>query len=155
MAEKHKSELLKLIYMEISITAFVLYVTLAFVVGGLGGYFLHSSLNGIWTRLKACGKNIRNRLVDYWYVIVFVITTIFVLWNFRACITLTFTEEFNGMNLIFLVWIVLILFPMFESFEGFGISIKKRRQDKEKEHLTANYRAQIMNVQERKEAENE
>ena len=106
-------------------------------------------------RVKACVMNIRNRLVDYWYVLVFVITTIFVLLHFKACITLSFTEDFNGMNLIFLFWLALIIFPMFESFEGFGISIKKRKQDKEKESLTANYREQIMNVQERKEAEHE
>ena len=59
------------------------------------------------------------------------------------------------MNLIFLVWIALLVFPMFESFEGFGISIKKRKLDKEKESLMADYHAQIKNVQARKEAEHE
>ena len=72
----------------------------------------------------------------------------------------SFTEKFNGMNLIFLFWLALLLFPMFESFEGFGISIKKRKYDKEKEAITSDFHAQILNAQikkeqERKEAEHE
>lgn len=59
------------------------------------------------------------------------------------------------MNLIFLFWLALLIFPMFESFEGFGISIKKRKLDKEKESVTADYHAQIKNVQARKEVEHE
>ena len=141
--------------MDISITAFWIFIIISFLGGGILGYSLHFGLKNMKNRVKACVMNIRNRLVDYWYVLVFVITTIFVLLHFKACITLSFTEDFNGMNLIFLFWLALIIFPMFESFEGFGISIKKRKQDKEKERLTANYREQIMNVQERKEAEHE
>lgn len=61
------------------------------------------------------------------------------------------------MNLIFLFWLALLLFPM---FEGFGISIKKRKYDKEKEAITSDFHAQILNAQikkeqERKEAEHE
>ena len=64
------------------------------------------------------------------------------------------------MNLIFLFWLALLIFPMFESFEGFGISIKKRKFEKEKEAITSDFHTQIMNVQikneqERKEAEHE
>ena len=64
------------------------------------------------------------------------------------------------MSLIFLFWLALLLFPMFESFEGFGISIKKRKYDKEKEAITSDFHAQILNAQikkeqERKEAEHE
>ena len=78
----------------------------------------------------------------------------------NECIALSFTEKFNGMNLIFLFWLALLLFPMFESFEGFGISIKKRKYDKEKEAITSDFHAQILNAQikkeqERKEAEHE
>lgn len=125
------------------------------VIGIIIGYFLRFGLNGIWTKLKSWGANIRNRMVDYWYVIVFVITTIFVLKNFKACITLSFTKDFNGMNLIFLIWIALILFPMFESFEGFGISIKKRKQDKKENSLTAEFLSQIKTIQDGREAEHE
>lgn len=68
--------------------------------------------------------------------------------NFSECIALSFTEDFNGKNLIFLFWLVLIIFPMFESFEGFGISIKKRKQNKEEDFLTSEYHNRLTNVQE-------
>lgn len=141
--------------METSIAVFMLYITIAFVLGGLVGYFFHSGLKNMKSRIKKWGLNFRGKLVDYWYVIVFVAATIFVSIHFKECIDLAFTDEFNGMNLIFLFWLALLIFPMFESFEGFGISIKKRKLDKEKESVTAEFHAQIKNVQARKEAEHE
>ena len=93
--------------------------------------------------------SIRNRLVDYWYVLVFLVTTIYVLSNFKVCIDLSFTEDFNGNNLIFLFWLVLIIFPMFESFEGFGISIKKRKQKKTEDMLTMEYHNNLVDAQEK------
>ena len=93
--------------------------------------------------------SIRNRLVDYWYVLVFLVTTIYVLLNFKVCIDLSFTEDFNGNNLIFLFWLVLIIFPMFESFEGFGISIKKRKQKKTEDMLTMEYHNNLVDAKEK------
>ena len=91
--------------------------------------------------------NKSNRLVDYWYMLVFFATTIYVLVNFKICIDLSFTEDFNGNNLIFLFWLVLIIFPMFDSFEGFGISIKKRKQNKEEDFLTTEYHNNLIHAQ--------
>lgn len=99
--------------------------------------------------MKSLGVSIRNRLVDYWYVLVFLVTTIYVLSNFKVCIDLSFTEDFNGNNLIFLFWLVLIIFPMFESFEGFGISIKKRKQKKTEDLLTMEYHNSLVGAQEK------
>ena len=97
--------------------------------------------------MKSLGVSIRNRLVDYWYMLVFLATTIYVLANFKVCIDLSFTEDFNGNNLIFLFWLVLIIFPMFDSFEGFGISIKKRKQNKEEDFLTNEYHNNLIHAQ--------
>lgn len=141
--------------MEISVVVLGVCCVVDMAIGIIIGYFLRFGLRGIGTRLKSWCANIRNRMVDYWYLIVFVITIIFVLKNFKACITLSFTKDFNGMNLIFLIWIALILFPMFESFEGFGISIKKRKQDKKENSLTAEFLSQIKTIQDGREAENE
>ena len=141
--------------MTISISTFALWLFLAFGAGILIGYFLRIGFHDIWAKIKTFGSNIRNRLVDYWYVIVFVAVTIFVLKNFDECIELSFTEDFNGKNLIFLFWLALIIFPMFESFEGFGISIKKRKQNKGVQSLTDDYRAQVRNVQEIQEVQDE
>ncbi len=146
--------------MDISITTYLLSLLAALAVGGVVGYCLHSGLKNIKNRLKAFSLNFRYKLVDYWFVLILTVATIFVFVHFKECVALSFTADFNGMNLIFLVWIALLIFPMFESFEGFGISIKKRKFDKEKEAIASDFHTQIMNAQikkeqERKEAEHE
>ena len=132
----------------------------ALAVGGVVGYCLHSGLKELKNKLKAIGSNFRYKLVDYWFILILALSLVFVFCHFNECIALSFTADFNGMNLIFLVWIALLIFPMFESFEGFGISIKKRKFDKEKEAIASDFHTQIMNAQikkeqERKEAEHE
>lgn len=146
--------------MKISITTFLLSLFAAFAIGSLIGYCLHFGLKNIKNRLKVLGLSFRYKLVDYWFCLILTVATIFVLVHFKECVALSFTADFNGMNLIFLVWIALLIFPMFESFEGFGISVKKRKFDKEKEAITSDFHAQILNAQikneqERKEAEHE
>lgn len=146
--------------MDISITTYLLSLLAALVIGCLIGYCLHSGLKNIKNRLKAFSLNFRYKLVDYWFVLILTVAIIFVFVHFKECVALSFTADFNGMNLIFLVWIALLIFPMFESFEGFGISIKKRKFDKEKEAIASDFHTQIMNAQikkeqERKEAEHE
>lgn len=135
--------------MYIKIWAFVLSTLVAMLVGGMIGYLCRLGIGNLWKCLKSLGVSIRNRLVDYWYVLVFLVTTIYVLSNFKVCIDLSFTEDFNGNNLIFLFWLVLIIFPMFESFEGFGISIKKRKQKKTEDMLTMEYHNNLVDAQEK------
>lgn len=56
-----------------------------------------------------------------WYVVVLVGTSIYVFNNFHELINFTFFDQFNGKNLIFILWLALILMPLFDNFEGFGI----------------------------------
>ena len=135
--------------MYIKIWVFVLSTLVAMLVGGTIGYLCSLGIGNLWKCLKSLGVSIRNRLVDYWYVLVFLVTTIYVLSNFKVCIDMSFTEDFNGNNLIFLFWLVLIIFPMFESFEGFGISIKKRKQKKTEDMLTMEYHNNLVDAQEK------
>ena len=137
--------------MYIEIWVFALSLLAALLVGGLIGYLCRFGIGNLWSCLKSLGVSIRNRLVDYWYMLVFLATTIYVLANFKVCIDLSFTEDFNGNNLIFLFWLVLIIFPMFESFEGFGISIKKRKQEKAEDLFTKEYHNNLVDAQEKGE----
>lgn len=70
-----------------------------------------------------------------WYVILLGLSTPYVICNFEEIVDFQFFEEFDGKNLIFLVWIVLLIIPLFDSFEGFGISIKRFNQRRENEQL--------------------
>ena len=132
--------------MDISISTFLLSLLAALAAGGLIGYVFHLGIKEQKNKLKALCLNFRYKLVDYWFVLILTLSTVFVILHFNECIALSFTEKFNGMNLIFLFWLALLIFPMFESFEGFGISIKKRKFDKEKEAITSDFRTQVMNV---------
>ena len=133
--------------MYIKIWVFALLLLAVLLVGGLIGYLYRSGIGNLWKWLKSHGVSIRNRLVDYWFMLIFLVTTIYVLANFKVCIDLSFTEDFNGNNLIFLFWLVLIIFPMFDSFEGFGISIKKIKQNKEEDFLTSEYHNNLIHAQ--------
>lgn len=133
--------------MKISVLTFIITIICALALGVLLGYFLYSGMDNFGNRFKRFTLRIRNRLVDYWYVLVLFTTSVYVMLNFSSCIDLHFTEEFNGKNLIFLFWLVLIIFPMFDGFEGFGISIKKRKQEKKENSLTSEYLDVINKVQ--------
>ena len=135
--------------MYIEIWVFALSLLAALLVGGLIGYLCRLGIGNLWICLKSLCVSIRNRLVDYWYMLVFLATTIYVLANFKVCIDLSFTEDFNGNNLIFLFWLVLIIFPMFDSFEGFGISIKKRKLEKAEDLFTKEYHNNLVEAQEK------
>lgn len=134
--------------MEVSIFLGILSLVTTLLVGILIGYAFRLGMSNLLSQLKLLGTSIRNHLVDYWYVLVFVVTTVYVLMNFCDCIDLSFTEDFNGNNLIFLFCLLLIILPMFESFEGFGISIKKRKQEKKEDSLTSEYHNNLINAKE-------
>ncbi len=70
-----------------------------------------------------------------WYLILLSISTPYVISNFDEIVEFQFFTEFNGKNLIFLVWIVLLVVPLFDSFEGFGISLKRYNQRIENKQL--------------------
>lgn len=69
-----------------------------------------------------------NWIKKIWYVLLVIITSKYVLFNFPELVSFTFFEEFNGKNLIFLVWIALLLLPLFDNFEGFGIRFNRHAQ---------------------------
>jgi len=64
--------------MYIKIWVFALSLLAALLVGGLIGYFCRLGNDNLWKCLKNLGVSIRNRLVDYWYMLVFLATTIYV-----------------------------------------------------------------------------
>ena len=72
-----------------------------------------------------------------WYVVLLCISTPYVICNFEEIVNFQFFDQFNGKNLIFIVWIVLLIIPLFDSFEGFGISIKRFYQRNENKKLDA------------------
>ena len=57
------------------------------------------------------------------YFLVTVAFTIYIICNWNKATSFTFFSDFNGINLVFVVWIILLLMPIIGSFEGFGFKM--------------------------------
>jgi len=62
-------------------------------------------------------------IVLIWYLVLLGFSTWFVIDNFAEITTFTFFEEFNGKNLIFILWLFLLILPLVKRFEGFGVKV--------------------------------
>lgn len=127
--------------MELSICQIICSAIILIIMGGL---FHHICMMKKWDSLF---NWLLDNIIIYWYVIVFSISTIFVIVNYNECIDLHFTSDFNGKNLVFLFWLAVIVFPFFDSFEAFGISLKKRKENKEAENIREQYQQEITNAE--------
>ncbi|MGI6586854.1 MAG: TFIIB-type zinc ribbon-containing protein [Lutisporaceae bacterium] len=81
----------------------------------------------------------------WWYSILLISSTIYVLYYKYDIYQL---KEFNAMNLIFILWLVLLLLPLFSELEFFGIKLKKEMEKAKaevKENLN-DLRMQIMDL---------
>lgn len=127
--------------MELSLFQIIVFSILLIIIGVILHYvYTMKELNNLFKRLL-------DNIIIYWYLIVFSVTTVFVVVNYNECIDLHFTSDFNGKNLIFLFWLAVIVFPFFDSFEAFGISLKKRKENKEAENIREQYQQKIANAE--------
>lgn len=114
----------------VPIKVFLISLFLCFLLTLILGYLLFDS---------SVPKKVLSHLVEwfaywlqrFWYAIIFIGTTIFVVVNFDKCIELTFTKDFSGYNVVLLFWLLLMILPLFERFEGFGINLKWKHQSTE------------------------
>lgn len=67
----------------------------------------------------------------FWYPIILILSSIYVYIHYDTCVRFEFFSNFQGENLIFLVWILLCLLPLFEKFEIFSAKFKLQYQNKE------------------------
>jgi len=81
-----------------------------------------------------------NWIKKIWFIVLLTSTSLYVFCNFSEVISFTLFDDFEGDNLIFLLWLVLLMFPLFDSFEGFGLKIRshqeRKREDMELNQLT-------------------
>lgn len=57
---------------------------------------------------------IRLRIYEILYIIMLMILSIYIIINWETCITMKFFEQFDGNNILFLVWIVLFILPFYD-----------------------------------------
>lgn len=73
--------------------------------------------------------------VKGWYLrnlknIFWIILTIYVFLNWEKCISMEFFKNFNGNNILFIVWLLMIIFNIYDiEIKGFKISERKQKID--------------------------
>ena len=70
-----------------------------------------------------------------WYILLLVLSSIYVCCNFNILATQCFVCQFNGNNLIFILWLILLFLPLFNSIEGYGFKFSKEREEQEEQTL--------------------
>lgn len=62
-----------------------------------------------------------------WYIILLIISSIYVFKNFNLLVTQCFICKFDGNSLIFILWLLLLLMPFVSSIEGYGFKFNKEQ----------------------------
>ena len=62
-----------------------------------------------------------------WYIILLIISSMYVLKNFDTFVTQCFICKFDGNSLIFVLWLLLLIMPLINSIEGYGFKFNKEQ----------------------------
>lgn len=103
-------------------------ILFAFISGVLITVFMLSFFVEKWKPClkKCCQKG--EYIIKKWYSVVFyLLITLYVLINFKECKTLTFFDDFDGDNVIFILWLALSILPIFDKIEILGFGYKLRQ----------------------------
>lgn len=68
-----------------------------------------------------------------WYILLLILSSIYVYNNFEQLAEQCFICLFNGNSLIFILWIILLIIPLFDSIEGYGFKFNKEHDELDKE----------------------
>ena len=68
-----------------------------------------------------------------WYILLLILSSIYVYNNFEQLAEQCFICLFNGNSLIFILWIILLFMPLFDSIEGYGFKFNKEQDELDKE----------------------
>ena len=101
-------------------------------------------MNNMFKRLI---KWIKLRIYEILYIELLAILSSYILINWEICVTMTFFEQFDGNNILFLIWIVLLILPFYD-VEAKGWKFRKKGiEDTRKlfENAESNFRQERIN----------
>ena len=70
-----------------------------------------------------------------WYVLLLVLSSVYVGCNFCQFVTQSFITKLDGNSLIFILWLILLILPLFNSIEGYGFKLSKDREEQERQTM--------------------
>lgn len=62
-----------------------------------------------------------------WYIILLIISSIYVFKNFDTLVNQCFICKFDGNSLILILWLLLLIIPLINSIEGYGFKLNKEQ----------------------------
>lgn len=93
--------------------------------------------NLVWYK-KLCKWLLKQRNIIFHWVILIVLT-VYIIRNWDSCVSMQFFSNFDGNNILFLVWIILI-FLMLYDVEAKGVKLRKRELKKELDIIDMQHR---------------
>lgn len=111
-------------------------------------------MNNMFKRLI---KWIKLRIYEILYIVLLTILSSYILINWEICVTMTFFEQFDGNNILFLIWIILLVLPFYD-VEAKGWKFRKKGiEDTRKlfENAESNFmQERINNLRDRMQSQN-
>ena len=80
--------------------------------------------NKVCSAIKNLHHSLEEPLRIYWYVAVLIFLTIYVIVNRYVVANFIFFDDFNGMNLLFVIWVAMLVLPCLGSLEILGVKYK-------------------------------
>jgi len=110
-------------------------------------------------------KNILKRFM-YWiklhiyeilYIILVIVLSGYIFLNWKICVEMTFFEQFDGNNILFLIWIAMLILPFYD-VEAKGWKFRKKGVDdmrKQFEQAESDFKqSQINNIRDGMQVQN-
>ena len=80
-------------------------------------------------------------IIFHW--IILIVLTVYIIRNWDSCVSMQFFSNFDGNNILFLVWIILI-FLMLYDIEAKGVKLRKRALKEELDIIDMQHRINAM-----------
>ncbi len=109
------------------IKTFVIAFILGLFIGIIGTCICRSKIKITFGKLL---DNFTVILQKIWYIVILLISTIYVVIKYPACTHFTFFSDFDGDNLVFILYLILLILPLFDKLELFGVNLGLRWQNK-------------------------
>ena len=72
----------------------------------------------------------------FWYIILLIVLTVYVLLNFKTLANHLLISQFDGKSLLFILWILLLLIPNIPTIEGYGFKFIKEQESHDLRSMT-------------------
>lgn len=110
----------------------ICYIIISFIVGlllGVIGTCVYKCKIKEFNFRKFLG-NFIEYIQKLWYIIILITFTTYIIRKYPECTKFTFFSEFDGDNLVFILFLILLILPLFDKLELFGVNLGLRWQNK-------------------------